>query len=124
MAQSGLSRISADLPKKLRHRETPWLLADSDRLRIDLPSPSTTIWTKRGRPALAYGLRGLAPFRLILETGNKDVHSGTTGGVARNPIGELCQLIAECYDAKSGDVKIPGFYKDVMKPTRKDMDSF
>jgi hypothetical protein len=58
---------------------------------------------------------------MTLETGSKDVHSGTTGGVARNPIGEPCQVIAECYDARTGEVKIPGFYKDVMKPTGADM---
>ncbi len=64
------------------------------------------------------------PFRLLLETGTKDVHSGTTGGAARNPIGELCQVIAECYDARTGKVKIPGFYKDVAKPTRQELASF
>ena len=62
--------------------------------------------------------------RLLLETGTKDVHSGTTGGAARNPIGELCQLIADCYDARTGKVKIPGFYKDVAKITRRERESF
>ena len=101
-----------------------FMKANADRLRTDSVVVSDTIWTRRGRPAVAYGLRGLAPFRIILETGTKDVHSGTTGGVARNPIGELCQLITECYDARTGNVKIPGFYKDVMKVSRDDMASF
>jgi acetylornithine deacetylase/succinyl-diaminopimelate desuccinylase-like protein len=61
---------------------------------------------------------------MVLETGTKDVHSGTTGGAARNPLGELCQIIAECYDARTGEVKIPGFYKDVMKPSPSEIDSF
>ena len=43
------------------------------------------------------------------------MHSGTTGGVARNPIGELAALIAAMYDARTGKVKIPGFYADVAK---------
>lgn len=98
--------------------------ANAARLKTDSVVVSDTIWTKRGRPAVAYGLRGLVPFRIVLETGTKDVHSGTTGGVARNPIGELCQLVSECYDAKTGEVKIPGFYKDVLKPTRADVASF
>ena len=39
------------------------------------------------RPAtISYGLRGLMGFTVTLETGAKDVHSGTTGGLARNPI--------------------------------------
>jgi acetylornithine deacetylase/succinyl-diaminopimelate desuccinylase-like protein len=78
---------------------------------------SDTIWIAAGRPAIPYGLRGLMGFTVTLQTGAKDVHSGTTGGAARNPIGELAALIADCYDARTGRVKIPGFYDDVRKPT-------
>jgi acetylornithine deacetylase/succinyl-diaminopimelate desuccinylase-like protein len=101
-----------------------FMKANTSVLRTDSVVVSDTIWIDRGKPAVGYGLRGLAPFRLVLETGTKDVHSGTTGGAARNPIGELCQLIAECYDARTGRVKIPGFYDDVKKPTRQEMASF
>jgi acetylornithine deacetylase/succinyl-diaminopimelate desuccinylase-like protein len=94
------------------------------KLRTNSVVVSDTIWIARGKPALSYGLRGLAPFRLLLETGTKDIHSGTTGGAARNPIGELCQVIADCYDARTGRVKIPGFYKDVAKPTSEEMKNF
>src|SRR3954470_11027399 len=76
---------------------------------------SDTIWIAAGQPSISYGLRGLMGFTIGLETGAKDVHSGTTGGLARNPIGELAALIAECYDARTGKVKIPGFYDDVRK---------
>ena len=53
---------------------------------------SDTIWIAAGQPSISYGLRGLMGFTVALETGAKDVHSGTTGGVARNPIGELAAL--------------------------------
>jgi acetylornithine deacetylase/succinyl-diaminopimelate desuccinylase-like protein len=76
---------------------------------------SDTIWIAAGQPSISYGLRGLMGFTVSLETGAKDVHSGTTGGLARNPIGELSALLAECYDARTGKVKIPGFYDDVRK---------
>jgi acetylornithine deacetylase/succinyl-diaminopimelate desuccinylase-like protein len=76
---------------------------------------SDTIWIAAGQPSISYGLRGLMGFTVSLETGAKDVHSGTTGGLARNPIGELSALLAECYDARTGKVKIPGFYADVRK---------
>jgi acetylornithine deacetylase/succinyl-diaminopimelate desuccinylase-like protein len=78
---------------------------------------SDTIWTAAGRPAIAYGLRGLMGFTVGLTTGAKDVHSGTTGGAARNPVAELCDLVAACVDARTGRVKIPGFYDDVRKPS-------
>lgn len=85
---------------------------------------SDTIWISPGRPALPYGLRGLMGFTVRLETGAKDVHSGTTGGAARNPVGELAALITECYDARTGRVKIPGFYEDVRKLTRAERKGF
>ena len=93
-------------------------------LRTDSVVVSDTIWIARGKPAVAYGLRGLAPMRLILETGTKDVHSGLTGGAARNPIAELCQLVSECYDAHKGQVRIPGFYDDVAKLSKAELDNF
>jgi acetylornithine deacetylase/succinyl-diaminopimelate desuccinylase-like protein len=85
---------------------------------------SDTIWLSRDKPAIPYGLRGLKPARMTLRTGGKDAHSGLTGGAARNPIGELAQVIAGLYDARTGKVKIPGFYKDVVKPTAKEVRSF
>ena len=94
------------------------------QLATDSIAVSDTIWIARGKPAVAYGLRGLAPIRLVLETGTKDVHSGLVGGAARNPIGELCQVIAECYDARTGKVRIPGFYDDVAKTSKVELASF
>lgn len=79
---------------------------------------SDTIWLSAGRPAMPYGLRGLVGFTVRLQTGEKDVHSGTAGGAARNPLGELAALIADCYDARTGKVKIPGFYDDVRALSR------
>jgi acetylornithine deacetylase/succinyl-diaminopimelate desuccinylase-like protein len=101
-----------------------FMKATARRMQTDSVAVSDTIWISRGRPAVAYGLRGLAPFRVVLETGAKDVHSGLTGGEARNPIGELCQLMADCYDASTGRVKIRGFYDDVVKPKRSEVESF
>jgi len=101
-----------------------FMKGSASRLRTDSVAVSDTIWISRGRPAVAYGLRGLAPFRIVLQTGTKDVHSGLTGGAARNPIGELCQLIADCHDARTGRVKIPGFYDDVAKPKASEVASF
>lgn len=93
-------------------------------LATDSVLVSDTIWLSRDKPAIPYGLRGLKPARLTLRTGGKDAHSGLTGGAARNPIGELAQVISGLYDATTGKVNIPGFYKDVVKPTAKEIKSF
>src|SRR5262249_3194840 len=85
---------------------------------------SDTIWINRKMPAVPYGLRGLLCFTMTLDTGIKDVHSGLTGGAARNPIGEICQIINECYDGRTGRVKIKGFYDGVIHASKKQIDSF
>jgi acetylornithine deacetylase/succinyl-diaminopimelate desuccinylase-like protein len=82
---------------------------------------SDTVWVSRSRPAQPAGLRGLQGLFFDLETGETDQHSGTAGGAARNPITELCQLIAECVDGKTGKVKIPGFYADVIPPKKQEL---
>ena len=73
---------------------------------------------------MPYGLRGLLGARLSLRTGEVDAHSGVTGGAARNPLTELCALAHACVDAKTGRVKIPRFYDDVIPPTKAEMKSF
>ena len=85
---------------------------------------SDTIWVSRSRPACPAGLRGLQGFTLSLETGTTDQHSGVTGGAARNPLGELMQLVSEMYDARTGKVKIKGFYDDVEPPTKAELKDF
>ena len=85
---------------------------------------SDTIWIAKGKPAVPYGLRGLLGARLTLRTGTKDAHSGVTGGAARNPLAELMEVVQACVDAKTGKVKIPGFYQDVVEPTKAEIKSF
>jgi acetylornithine deacetylase/succinyl-diaminopimelate desuccinylase-like protein len=85
---------------------------------------SDTIWVSRQQPACPAGLRGLQGFTLSLETGTTDQHSGVTGGAARNPIGELMQLVSEMYDARTGKVKIKGFYDDVEPPSKSELADF
>jgi acetylornithine deacetylase/succinyl-diaminopimelate desuccinylase-like protein len=85
---------------------------------------SDTIWISRSRPACSAGHRGNQGFRFVLKTGEADTHSGDTGGVARNPIGELADLVCKMYDPFSGEVKIPGFYDDVIEPTSEELKDF
>jgi acetylornithine deacetylase/succinyl-diaminopimelate desuccinylase-like protein len=86
-------------------------------LRTDSIVVSDTIWPSAKQPAIPYGLRGLLGFTVHLRTGEKAVHSGTTGGAARNPVAELAALLAECHDARTGRVRIPGFYDEVRRPS-------
>lgn len=98
--------------------------ANSAALATDHVIVSDTIWVSRKQPACPAGLRGLQGFELVLETGQTDQHSGVTGGAARNPLGELMKLVSEMYDATTGKVKIPGFYDDVVMPSKKELAEF
>ena len=101
-----------------------FLKQNAEKLECDSIIVSDTEWIARGCPAIPYGLRGVQGLTVHLETAATDVHSGTAGGAARNPLAELALIIHECFDAKTGKVKIPGFYKDVVPPTKKEIDSF
>ncbi len=92
--------------------------------RTDAVIVSDTVWVSRGRPAQSAGLRGLQTMTLSLETAATDQHSGFTGGVARNPVAELAQLVGELFDAHTGRVKVPGFYDDVAKLSKKELADF
>ena len=94
------------------------------RIATDSVVVSDTIWVSRQRPAIPYGLRGLLSVRLLLETGTKDVHSGLTGGAARNPISELCEVLTACADAGTGMVRVPNFYDDVVPATQQEVEDF
>ncbi|MBY0356768.1 MAG: M20/M25/M40 family metallo-hydrolase [Candidatus Obscuribacterales bacterium] len=96
------------------------LKENKDKFKTDSIAVSDTIWISRERPAVGYGLRGLQGALVRLKTGKKDIHSGLAGGLARNPIAELAQVISKCFDAKSGKVLIPGFYDAVRKISESD----
>ena len=66
--------------------------ARRELLASDCVIVSDTIWPTDTQPAVSAGLRGSLHAILRLKTGGKDVHSGLAGGVARNPLRELCML--------------------------------
>jgi len=94
------------------------------KLATDLVVVSDTIWVTRGKPSTPAGLRGLLCFVLTLETAEHDLHSGVVGGAARNPLAELMKVVATLMDGESGRVKVPGFYKDVVKPTAEELEGW
>ncbi len=65
-------------------------------------------------PAITYGLRGLAYMEIEVTGPKCDLHSGVFGGLVRNPINALSQILANLIDEKNR-VKIPGFYDDVVE---------
>lgn len=77
---------------------------------------SDTGMLARGKPAVTYGVRGLAYTQIVLHGPNQDLHSGMWGGRCPNPLNELAKVLAQLWD-KDRKVTIPGFYADVAEPT-------
>jgi acetylornithine deacetylase/succinyl-diaminopimelate desuccinylase-like protein len=72
------------------------------------------------QPSITYGLRGLAYLEVTVTAAKGDMHSGTFGGSVANPIQTLAEILTKCKDAKTGKVKIPGFYDDVVPMSKKE----
>jgi acetylornithine deacetylase/succinyl-diaminopimelate desuccinylase-like protein len=71
-------------------------------------------------PTLATALRGLLYTELRARGPAVDLHSGTYGGVAPNPINSLARVVAELKDRR-GHVTIPGFYDAVRDPSPEEL---
>lgn len=90
----------------------------------ELETDAVLIWDsgmdEEGRPTLATTLRGLLYVELHAKGPAVDLHSGTFGGVAPNPIQALARVIAELKDRR-GHVTIPGFYDAVRPPSEQEL---
>lgn len=73
----------------------------------------------RGKPAITYGVRGLAYTEVTLHASNQDLHSGLWGGRCPNPITELSRVLAQLHDKKRR-VTLPGFYDAVVPLTKQE----
>ena len=84
---------------------------------------SDTGMLARGKPAITYGIRGLAYTEITLHGPNQDLHSGAWGGRVLNPATELARIIARLHD-DDRRVTIPGFYDDVRELTQAERDAW
>ncbi|GHO79608.1 hypothetical protein KSD_73790 [Ktedonobacter sp. SOSP1-85] len=71
-----------------------------------MPGPET--------PALITGLRGIIYTEVEVQGAKRDLHSGTYGGIAPNPLHALAILISKLKD-EQGHIHVPGLY-DKLRP--------
>ncbi len=97
---------SPSFPKFLQTQKARFKTADFVYLSdTALPTPDQVVIT--------CGLRGLALFDVHVTGAKGDLHSGLHGGVLRNPIQALAEIIATLH-SPDGRVNVPGFYDDVL----------
>lgn len=82
-------------------------------LSADLIVISDTGMQGPGRPAVCYGLRGLAGIQIDVKGPKGDLHSGLYGGAVQNPLHAIVEIL-ESFRDKEGVIQVEGFYDDVL----------
>jgi acetylornithine deacetylase/succinyl-diaminopimelate desuccinylase-like protein len=102
-----------------------FLDAHRELLACDVAIISDTAVFAEDVPSLTIALRGLVRWEILVQGPKGDMHSGLFGGIIKNPIEALAQMLAQLKDAK-GHVVVPGFYDGVpeLSPdARRDVES-
>jgi acetylornithine deacetylase/succinyl-diaminopimelate desuccinylase-like protein len=76
-----------------------------------------------GWPAVYTALRGLCYAEISVRTLERDLHSGTYGGVAPNALETLARILTKL-KSESGEIRIPGLYEAVQPPTRAELETW
>lgn len=90
----------------------PFLRDHAEALRASLAMICDTGLYADGRPAITTQLRGLVGQEVVIRAADRDLHSGSFGGLAANPIMVLAQALAALKD-ETGRVTLAGFYDGV-----------
>ncbi|WP_299361909.1 M20/M25/M40 family metallo-hydrolase [uncultured Paracoccus sp.] len=89
-----------------------FLQDNADELRASLALICDTSLYSDGRPAITTQLRGLMGDEVVIRAADRDLHSGSFGGLAANPIQVLATALAAVKDA-DGRVTLAGFYDGI-----------
>jgi acetylornithine deacetylase/succinyl-diaminopimelate desuccinylase-like protein len=100
-----------------------FLARERERLACDVVVVSDTAVFAEDVPSLTVSLRGLVHWELTVYGPAGDLHSGYYGGVVRNPLEALAQMLATLKD-RTGRVTVAGFYDGVRKLTAAERDDY
>lgn len=99
------------------------LQREPERTRADAALVCDMSYYAPGWPAVYTALRGLCYAEISVRTLERDLHSGTYGGVAPNAIETLVRILGSL-KSETGEIHIPGLYEAVMPPTRDELDTW
>jgi acetylornithine deacetylase/succinyl-diaminopimelate desuccinylase-like protein len=93
------------------------LAREPERTRADAVLVCDMSYYAPGIPGVYSALRGLCYAEISVRTLQRDLHSGTYGGVAPNAIETLIRMLTEIKD-ENGHINLPKLYKSVVPPTK------
>jgi acetylornithine deacetylase/succinyl-diaminopimelate desuccinylase-like protein len=99
------------------------LRKEPERTRADAALVCDMSYYAPGWPGVYTALRGLCYAEISVRTLERDLHSGTYGGVAPNAIETLARVLAEL-KSSTGEIRIPGIYESVKPPTKAELDTW
>jgi len=94
--------------------------AEPERTAADAVLVCDMSYYARGIPAVYTALRGMCYAEIHVRTLQRDLHSGTYGGVAPNAIETLVRILADLKD-RDGRIHVPRIYKSVIPPTKAEL---
>jgi acetylornithine deacetylase/succinyl-diaminopimelate desuccinylase-like protein len=96
------------------------LRSEPERVKVDAALVSDSQFYDPGIPAVYTALRGICYAEISVRTLQRDLHSGTYGGVAPNAIETLVRILAALKD-EDGEIRIPKLYKAVEPPSKAEL---
>jgi acetylornithine deacetylase/succinyl-diaminopimelate desuccinylase-like protein len=96
---------------------------EPERTRADAALVCDMSYYAPGWPGVYTALRGLCYAEISVRTLERDLHSGTYGGVAPNAIETLVRILGEL-KSRNGEIRIPGVYEAVKPPTKAELDTW
>jgi acetylornithine deacetylase/succinyl-diaminopimelate desuccinylase-like protein len=83
-----------------------WVRANPSRIEADAVLICDTHMISEKQPSLITGLRGILYTEIAMHGARRDLHSGSYGGVAPNPVHALCVLLSRL-KGEDGAIRIP-----------------
>lgn len=102
------------------HAIASLLEREPERARADVALVCDMDYYARGWPAVYTALRGICYADIEVRTAQRDLHSGSYGGIAPNAIETACRIVAALKGA-DGVIAMPRLYERVDPPTREEM---
>jgi acetylornithine deacetylase/succinyl-diaminopimelate desuccinylase-like protein len=96
------------------------LRSEPERTRADAVLVCDTAYYAPGWPAVHTALRGMCYAEISVRTLQRDLHSGTYGGVAPNALETLVRILSQLKD-EDGKIRIPKIYKSIEPPTKQEL---